>query len=320
LNAGQVNWNSYTPEAYREADERAMAELLEKGASTPYEKQYVRADGSRIWVLVSDAIMDREQNEIAAFVIEINERKQAEAELQRVMEELQRSNAELEQFAYVASHDLQEPLRTVAGMVQLLQQRYKDQLDERGEEYIQYAVQGTVRMQALIDDLLLFSRVNRRSNRVERIAICDVLEMALNNLAVSVHESGAVITQDPEMPELFGDGIQLAQVFQNLISNAIKFRGDESPRIHIGAERIDEWIKFSVSDNGIGIEEKYFERIFSPFQRLHTRREYQGNGIGLAICKKIVERYAGRIWVESTPGEGSTFFFTVPIEQKPLDR
>jgi PAS domain S-box-containing protein len=244
---------------------------------------------------------------VISSVIDITDRKQME-------DDLRRSNAELEQFAYVASHDLQEPLRAVAGMVQLLQRRYQGQLDERADEYIHHAVEAADRMQSLINDLLAFSRVGRRSNPIEPVESKICLGVALRNLAVAIHESNALITADA-LPVVRADSTQLVQLFQNLIANGIKFQSRKEPQIHISAKLVkDAWL-FSVQDNGIGIEPQYFERIFLVFQRLHTRREYPGTGIGLAICKKIVERHGGSIWVESMPGVGSTFYFTLPVRE-----
>jgi signal transduction histidine kinase len=227
------------------------------------------------------------------------------------VEELARSNAELEQFAYVASHDLQEPLRAVAGCVQLFQQRYQGQLDGRADVLIAHIVDGAVRMQALIHDLLAYSRIDSRSLRFELVDCSAVLRSVLANLEVAVKESGAVVTQGA-LPGVMANRLQLAQLFQNLLSNAVKFRGEQPPDIHVGAEyQAGEW-RFAVRDNGIGIAPPYHERIFAVFQRLHTRREYAGTGIGLAICKKIVEHHGGRIWVESEPAKGASFFFTLP--------
>ncbi len=244
--------------------------------------------------------------------LDITERKRSEAELRTALEELKRSNAELEQFAYVASHDLQEPLRAVAGMVQLLQQRYHGQLDERADEYIRHAVEAAGRMQTLINDLLAFSRVDRHGRVFTPIDSALCLQAALKNLDYSLQESHAHITWE-DLPTLTADGMQLIQLFQNLISNGLKFTRNPNPEIHIRAERVKNTWQFSVRDNGIGIDPQYFERIFLIFQRLHTRREYPGTGVGLAICKKIIERHGGQIWVESEPGQGSTFYFTIPI-------
>ncbi|NJN91239.1 MAG: response regulator [Leptolyngbyaceae cyanobacterium SL_5_14] len=227
-------------------------------------------------------------------------------------QELARSNAELEQFAYVASHDLQEPLRMVASYVQLLERRYQDQLDQNARDFIAYAVDGTTRMQELIQALLSYSRIGTRGREFHRTDCQSALDRTLENLRLAIAESKAVITHDP-LPELMADSIQLTQLFQNLLSNAIKFRSDRPPVIHIGAVQKNEAWLFSVQDNGIGMENKHSDRIFAIFQRLHSRTQYPGSGIGLAISKKIVERHGGQIWVESTAGEGTTFYFTIPM-------
>ncbi len=244
---------------------------------------------------------------------EIAERRIADENLQRTAEELSRSNRDLEQFAYVASHDLQEPLRAVSGYIQLLQQRYSDRLDEKASQYITGAVDGAARMQRLIIDLLAFSRVGTRERTLEWTDMSKVLESTLENLKVGIREAGALITNDP-LPKLNVDPTQMAQLFQNLIGNAIKFRSNRTPEIHIGAAKRPKTWLFSIKDNGIGIDPQYAERIFMIFQRLHTRRKYAGTGIGLAICKKIVERHGGKIWVESIPEKGSTFYFTLPCQ------
>ncbi|MDQ3636719.1 MAG: PAS domain S-box protein [Actinomycetota bacterium] len=241
---------------------------------------------------------------------DITERKRAEAELEALVDELRRSNAELEQFAYVASHDLQEPLRMVSSFTQLLRRRYEGQLDETADEFIGYAVDGASRMQTLINALLEYSRVGTRGRPFAAVDTEGVFGAALANLRNAVAESGAEVVSGG-LPTVPGDQVQLMQLFQNLISNAIKFKGEERPLVRVEARwQGGEWL-FSVEDNGIGIGPEYRERIFVIFQRLHGRQEYSGTGIGLALCKKIVERHGGKIWVESEPGRGSTFFFTL---------
>lgn len=246
-----------------------------------------------------------------AVLRDVTDRVHAEEVLSRRTGELARSNDELEQFAYVASHDLQEPLRMVSSYTQLLARRYRDRLDDDAREFIGYAVDGVNRMQALIADLLAFSRVGSRGGAMEATRLDAVVERTLANLEAAIRESGARVTIHP-LPVVRGDAGQLGQLFQNLVGNALKFRGAAAPRIEVGAGRDGGQWRFHVRDNGIGIEPEYTERIFVIFQRLHGRAEYPGTGIGLSICKKIVERHGGRIWVDSQPGRGSTFFFTLP--------
>jgi len=248
---------------------------------------------------------------------DISERKQAQQVLTKKTEDLARSNAELEQFAYVASHDLQEPLRMVGSYTQLLARRYKGKLDQDADEFIAFAVDGANRMQRLINDLLTFSRVGTRGKPFEAVDCNALLKDVLDNLQLSIAESGTTVTSD-ELPTLMADDTQLTQLFQNLIGNAIKFHGEQMPHIHISARRQgDNWI-FSVRDNGIGIAPEFFERIFVIFQRLHGRDEYPGTGIGLSVCKRIVERHGGHIWVESEPGKGSVFYFTLPVTREKI--
>lgn len=433
LQAGQVRWTDMTPPEHLPADERALAQLHQMGVCTPYEKAYCRKDGSRVWVIIAEALLPDEDGKIIALVQDITERKQAEerlayqaellanvndaiiasdeqyrltawnraaetmygwraeevlgrmgieilqtefpgtdpAEMRRMIaetggwrgeatqlrrdgtrlpvevasivlrgaggrlrgyvsvnrditerkraeelllrqaEELRRSNAELQQFAYVASHDLQEPLRMVSSFTQLLARRYRGRLDADADDFIAYAVDGANRLQTLINDLLAYSRVGRQGPALELVDCDAVVDRAIESLQMAIAESGATVTHDP-LPTVRADASQLVQVFLNLIGNAVKYRSAEPPQIHVSAERgAAEWI-FSVCDNGIGVEPQYAERIFIIFQRLHSREEFSGSGIGLAICKKIVERHGGRIWVESLPGRGSRFMFTIP--------
>jgi PAS domain S-box-containing protein len=278
------------------------------------EKRYLRADGASVWVDLAVALARAGDGtplyEIAVFD-DITERKHAEAALRAAHEELQRSNSELEQFAYVASHDLQEPLRMVSSYTQLIQRRYGDKLDADAKEFMHYVVDGAARMKQLIEDLLAYSRVGTKGKEFREVPVEAALKRAVTNLRAAIEESGAAVTWDP-LPQVRGDELQLSQLFQNLIGNALKFRGQSVPRVHVSAvETRADW-EISVRDNGIGIEPQYFERIFMVFQRLHTKGDYPGTGIGLAICKKVVERHGGHISVESTPGEGSRFQFTLP--------
>ena len=237
--------------------------------------------------------------------------REAHASLALKAQELARSNAELEQFAYVASHDLQEPLRMVASYTQLLLRRYGDRFDGDAREFMDYVVDGATRMKQLIEDLLAYSRVGTRGKEFRRMPCDAVLHKALANLKIAIEQSAATITHD-ELPEVVVDDMQWMQLFQNLIGNAVKFCGERPPAVHVSVEdRQGEWL-FGIRDNGIGIEPQYYERIFMVFQRLAARTEYPGTGIGLAICKKVIERHGGRIWVESQPGQGSAFFFTLP--------
>ncbi len=242
---------------------------------------------------------------------EIARRQQAEEILTQQTEKLMHSNAELEQFAYVASHDLQEPLRVITSYLQMLDQRYHSQLGEDADKFISRAVAASARMKVLINDLLAYSRVTTQGTAFALTDLSQVLDRALQNLQISLDEAHASLTFDP-MPTVHVDPEQIMQIFQNLIDNALKFRSTNTPVIHVGAEHQNGAWLLSVRDNGIGIEATYFDRIFVIFQRLHTRQEYSGTGIGLAICKKIVERHGGRIWVESQPGQGSVFYFTLP--------
>lgn len=244
------------------------------------------------------------------------ERRRAELALQAHVTELARSNEELQQFAYVASHDLQEPLRMVASYTQLLARRYKGRLDTDADEFIGFAVDGVNRMQRLIQDLLAYSRVGTKGHEFKPLQAGPVLDKVLVNLQPLLAESGGSVTQGP-LPQVLADETQLGQLLQNLVGNAVKFRGTAPVRVRVEAERQADVWRFTVADNGIGIEPQYFERIFIIFQRLHNKEDYPGTGIGLAICKKIVERHGGRIGLESQPGQGTTFWFTLPALSAP---
>ena len=307
------------PEDRNLTDSQRMRVRSGEKHSVRFEKRYIRKSGAIVWVDLSVALAcdasGVPQYEIALFN-DITERKKAEAALREAHEELKRSNAELEQFAYVASHDLQEPLRMVSSYTQLLMRRYGDKLDGDAKDFTAFIVDGATRMKQLIEDLLAYSRVGTRDKNFKPVDAESSLKRALTNLRAAIQDSGATVTQD-KLPTIPCDEVQLAQLFQNLIGNALKFRKpDVAPAVHVGAaEQGAEW-EFMVRDNGVGIEPQYFERIFMVFQRLHDKGEYPGTGIGLAIVKKVVERHGGRIWVQSQPGAGTTFHFTMPKERK----
>ncbi|MEZ2235841.1 PAS domain S-box protein [Microcoleus sp.] len=290
-------------------------ERRKQGISEKHESKLKSKNGKDVWTYISTSpVMDEFGCMLSscALVYNVTDRKQVEQQMLQLTEDLKRSNEELEQFAYVASHDLQEPLRAVTSYTQLLAQRYQGNLDAKADKYINHIVDGASRMQQLINDLLAYSRLGTRAQEFE-IADCNAaVEQSLCNLQIAIAEKQAIITKDV-MPTVMADEFQLVQLFQNLIGNAIKFCREEVPIIHITAIiQDDEWL-FSVRDNGIGIDPEYADRIFIIFGRLHSRREYLGTGIGLAMCKRIVERHRGRIWVESWPEEGATFYFTIPI-------
>ena len=240
-----------------------------------------------------------------------NAHTKAEKALREGLIEVERSNAELEQFAYVTSHDLREPLRMITSFLQLLERRYKDQLDEDANEFIGFAVDGAKRLDAMINDILIYSRVANKERTLTNINLNKTLEEVYLNLKTSIEETNAEITHD-QLPTLVLDGQLMIQLFQNLIGNAIKYRSKKTPKVHISAEKEDKQWLFSVKDNGIGISQEHLERIFTIFQRLHSKDEYEGTGIGLSIVQKIVHQHRGQIWVESELGKGSTFYFTIP--------
>jgi light-regulated signal transduction histidine kinase (bacteriophytochrome) len=297
-------------------DECPISKTIKEGfVHSARDEVFWRKDHSSFPVAYTSTPI-REDGKLVGAVVtfrDITERKRAQEKLSQTMAELARSNAELEQFAYMTSHDLQEPLRMVSSFVQLLAKRYKGRLDQDADDFINYAVDGVKRMQSLINDLLAYSRVGSRGKEFKPVSSDVALDHALSNLQAAIEQSGAVVTRDP-LPVVTGDNSQLVQLFQNLIGNAIKFNRNGAPRIHVSADQQgSEWV-FSVRDNGIGIEPEYFGRIFLIFQRLHDRKQYPGTGIGLAICKKVVERHGGEIWADSELGTGATFYFTLPAQ------
>jgi len=295
---------------------------LSEERSVTLELNSVTLDGKKVFPveISGNSIRDAEGKPtgFVAITKDITERKSAEKERETLIGELERSNQELQQFAYIASHDLQEPLRTISSFTQLLARRYKGQIDKDADEFIDFIVDGTNRMQAMIKDLLKYSRVQTRGEEFKPTDVQNALDQALFNLKVTIDENNAEITHD-KLPIITADEKQLIQLFQNLIGNAIKFKKpDEPPKIHILSKKDEENKEYilGVSDNGIGMDQQYAGRIFELFQRLHTRDEYKGTGIGLAVAKKIVERHSGRIWVESELGAGSTFYFTIPLKEE----
>jgi PAS domain S-box-containing protein len=316
---GHRRWDQPAPNLTEADWQRHRAQLERHEPFFDFEMERASPGASSVWLSVSGEPVFDEDRRFRGYRgtgTDITERKRGQAVLRAAYDELARSNKELQQFAYVASHDLQEPLRMIGSYTQLLERRYGDKLDQDAREFMDFIVDGAARMKQLIEDLLAYSRVGTRGKEPQRVQVQTVLDKVLVNLRAAVEQSGAAITHD-SLPEVNADDTQLAQLLQNLIANAIKFRKkDEAPRIHVGAgDAGDEW-RFSVADNGIGIEPPYFDRIFLVFQRLHTQDEYPGTGIGLAICRKVVERHRGRIWVESAYGKGSTFRFTLPKIQK----
>jgi light-regulated signal transduction histidine kinase (bacteriophytochrome) len=272
----------------------------------------LRKDGTRLPVEVGlGPVRIGAKTIVLASIVDITGRKRAEDELRRSNEALERSNIELQRFAYVASHDLQTPLRSIAGFAQLLQSEYAGRLDPQADDWIRRTVESSKDMQTLVRDLLEYSRVDSQAGTFGPVSMHQIVEGAVALLDATIRETGATVTHG-KLPVVTGDRSQLSQLILNLIGNAIKYRSDAPPRVRIAAERREgEWL-FSVCDNGIGIEAKHRDRIFEMFRRLHDQKEIPGSGIGLAVCRRVVHRHGGRIWVESEPGQGSTFFFTIP--------
>ena len=322
----KVKWRDIVvPEEQSMIFEKMEKTITYPSISTELEYRIKNRGGEIKWIweilqeLPTSSRIPGETGKVQGIIRDITERKMAEEILKLKLEELARSNAELEQFAYVSSHDLQEPLRMITSYLQLLQRRYQGKLDDKADKYINYAVDGALRMQVLINDLLEFSRVTTRAKEPEPTDSEFILNQTLSNLELYIRQNNASVSHDP-LPEVIADSTQLAQVFQNLIINGIKFNSGARPRIHISSERkAKEWI-FSVKDNGIGIDPQYAEKIFEVFKRLHNKEKYPGTGIGLAICKKIIELHGGRIWVESELDKGTIFYFTLPINPRELSK
>ncbi len=296
----------------------AIRQAIRQGTEAKAELRNFRKDGSLFWNELYIAPVKDPQGRLTHFIgiqTDITQRKHQEIELANKTRELAQSNAELQQFAYVASHDLQEPLRMVASYTQLLGKRYRGKLDRDADEFIGYAVDGATRMQRLIRDLLEYSRVGAERQSFEETDCELVFEQAMQNLSASVRERHAEVTHDP-LPIVQASPTHLIQVFQNLIGNALKFQGDAPPKIHVGAKALPDGWEFSVRDNGVGMPGDQLDRIFAIFQRLHGQSEYPGTGIGLAICKRIVGKYGGQVRAESEPGQGSTFYFTLTTPQE----
>lgn len=303
-------------EAHAAHRQRYLADARTRPMGIGLDLRARRKDGSEIPVEISLSPLQLNDGRhlVIAIVRDITDRHEWEEALARRSAELEQSNAELQQFAYVASHDLQEPLRMVVSFLQLLKKRYVGKLDSEADEFINFAVDGGIRMQQLIQDLLTYSRVGGRDLALEAVDTATVVDDVVLELRPTIEESRARVTRG-RLPKVTADPLQLGRVFQNLIANGLKFHGEKAPRVHVDAEALaDTWL-FSVKDNGIGIPPDQFDRIFRIFQRLHSQSEYPGTGIGLAICKRIVERHSGRIWVESAAGEGTTFYFTIPDGQ-----
>jgi PAS domain S-box-containing protein len=301
-----------------EADLQRVDRLI-KGEieSVTIEKRYIHKDGRIVWVNLTGSLQRDEElkpQHFVSIVEDISLRKKAEETLNESLKDLERSNRELEQFAYIVSHDLKEPLRMITSYVQILNKRYKGKFDTKADEFMDFIVEGTMRMDDLLDDLLEYSRVGKKGDPFQPVDLNKIVKFARDNLKRIISKSGAEIRYS-KLPTVSADEVQMIQLFQNLIGNAIKFRSDESPRIDVSAETAGYNWTICIHDNGIGIDPKHLDRVFLMFRRLHGRGKYPGTGVGLSICKKIVERHGGRIWAESRAGKGSKFCFTIPAKE-----
>jgi PAS domain S-box-containing protein len=315
----EVTFSTWRDSLHPEDRDRAIADLEAVYTDQPEfstEYRVVHPNGTVRWIVDRGrAIFDSSGNivEMAGINLDITKRKRTEEDLLHASRELERSNRDLESFAYIASHDLQEPLRTITGFLQLLEQKIGNQFDDKTRQYIEYAVDGSKRMHQMITDLLSYSRVSMQAFSPKLIHFNETLSVVLSLMKKNIEDSGASIAIQ-ELPSVRADASQLQQVFQNLIGNAIKFRSERPLEIHVSARQEQRFWVFYVKDNGIGLDVKQGDKIFQIFQRLHSRQKYPGSGIGLSICKKIIERHGGAIWVESVPGAGSTFYFTLPSD------
>ena len=310
-----MNFQEYThPEDVN--DEVEKKELLISGEIDTFEmvKRYIHKNGNTIWgKLTVFSVKDQTDTpiHIIKMIEDITTRKNLEIKMENLVEKLEISNKELEQFAYVSSHDLKEPLRMITSFLQLLNRRYTNQLDDDANDFINYAVEGAKRMDKMINDLLEYSRIGNTEKEFKYYQSEKLLETAILNLKSSIENNNASITYD-RLPLIYVNDLQIVQLFQNLIGNSIKYRKEENPKIHISADNVDDEYIFSVKDNGIGMDKNHLNRIFTIFQRLHSREEYDGTGIGLAISKRILQKHRGKIWVESELGKGTTFYFSIP--------
>jgi PAS domain S-box-containing protein len=330
-----IRWNAYQRDEIVGKPENLVAETNAADTIYPDDRAFVQSKIANVlinsvdeivesrvllrggpafrWlVMTGRRIMIKGRPCLVGIGIDITDRKQAEEKLSSTLQNLERSNKDLEQFAYVANHDLQEPLRMISSFTQLLERRYKDKLDQDANEYIRFAVDGAIRMQKLLNDLLEFSRIKNQTEQYDPVDTSALLGQAVANLQQLLTENTALVTND-DLPLIQADEAQMIRLFQNLIENAVKFhKKTELPQIHISCKKQDNMYRFSVADNGIGIEKQYHDKVFVVFQRLHSVRDYPGTGIGLSICKRIVERHGGTIWFESIVNEGTTFYFTIP--------
>jgi two-component system, LuxR family, sensor kinase FixL len=315
MEAGLVNWVSMTPPEFLSLDVKGIAEANQRGACTPYEKEYIRKDGSRVPVLIGYAHFKDADPPFICFVFDLTARKQAEARLESYALQLERSNRELQEFAFVASHDLQEPLRKIQAFGERLKTGLDDRLDPEERDYMDRMLNSATRMRNMVNDLLALSRVTTRGQPFERVDLNDIIEEVLSDLDVRIERCHGQVEVVGELSHVFGDPIQMHQLLQNLVGNALKFhKPDEPPVVTVSSKALDggKFVQVSVRDNGIGFDEQYLDRIFQPFQRLYGMGQYEGSGIGLAICRKIVERHAGDITAHSAPGQGAEFVVKLP--------